>query len=760
MDMLKVLRRIVQELTSSHDFSEALSLMVKRIREAMETDACSVFLIDDTSNQYVLAATDGLNPNAVGVTRLSLNEGLIGLVGHREEPINLDDAPSHPNFLFHPEAGEERYKAFLGVPIIHHRHLLGVLIVQQQQQRRYDESEEAFLVTMSAQIAGVIAHAEATGSIASLWQTSEEPTQSQTTILYGIPSVHGTAMGRAFFVYPLADLDAVPDRVVTDISTEIAQFEAAIAMASSEITALSQRMQTMLSAEEAALFDVYSKILESPSLKSEVIQQINAGNWAQGALRKVVKRHVQQFEAMEDDYLRERGVDFRDLGERILTHLQANQKGPPHYPDKTILVGEEVTASALAEVPRDKLVGVVSAKGSSNSHVAILAKAMGVPTVMGVDGMALAKMEGRDLIVDGYYGQIYISPTKELYDEFSVLAEEERKLDVTLQSVRDLPCQTPDGHPVTLLVNTGLAVDAGLSLTSGAEGVGLYRTEVPFMMRDRFPAEEEQRVVYRQLLQAFAPRPVIMRTLDVGGDKSLPYFPVEEDNPFLGWRGIRITLDHPEVFLMQVRAMMRASVGYDNLHIMLPMVTSVSEVDEAVRLLSQAYQEVVDEGANIRVPPLGVMIEVPSAVYQARALAQRVDFLSVGSNDLTQYILAVDRNNSRVANLYDALHPAVLQALLQVVQGAHHEGKKVSICGEMAGDPVAAILLIGMGFDALSMNSTSLLRIKYVIRNFPLKRARELVNQVISLDDPALIRLRIEHALDEAGLGGLMRGGK
>ena len=604
MDMLKVLRRIVQELTTSHDFKEALSIMVKRIREAMETEACTVFLVDDNSNQYVMAATDGLNLHAVGMTRLGLHEGLVGLVGMREEPINLDDAPSHPSFQLHPEVGEERYKAFLGVPIIHHRNLLGVLIVQQQEKRRYDESEEAFLVTMSAQISGVIAHAAATGSIAQLLQVpGQESAQGQTAILYGIPSVHGVAMGTAYFVYPLADLDAVPDRPITDFASEKMQFEAALAAASAEISALTQRMQSVLSSEEIALFDVYSKILESPRLKNEVIEQMREGNWAQGALRKVVKRHMQQFEAMEDDYLRERGVDFRDLGERILTHLQTSQKTPTHFPEKTILVGEEVTASALAEVPRDKLVGVVSAKGSSNSHVAILAKAMGVPTVMGVDGMILEKMEGQDLIVDGYYGQVYIAPTQELYEEYAILAERARQLDVTLQSVRDLPSETPDGHPVTLLVNTGLAADAGLSLTSGAEGVGLYRTEVPFMMRDRFPAEEEQRIVYRQLLQAFAPRPVIMRTLDVGGDKALPYFPVEEDNPFLGWRGIRITLDHPEVFLMQVRAMMRASQGYDNLYIMLPMVTSVMEVDEAVRLLSQAYQEVVDEGATIRIPP-------------------------------------------------------------------------------------------------------------------------------------------------------------
>ena len=242
-----------------------------------------------------------------------------------------------------------------------------------------------------------------------------------------------------------------------------------------------------------------------------------------------------------------------------------------------------------------------------------------------------------------------------------------------------------------------------MSLTVGAEGVGLFRTEVPFLVRDSFPAEEEQRVIYRQLLNAFSPRPVIMRTLDVGGDKPLPYFPVEEANPFLGWRGIRVTLDHPEIFLVQLRAMLKASVGFDNLRIMLPMVNSLSELDEAMDFIEQAYNEVREEGLDIKRPPIGVMIEVPSAVYQAKSIARRVDFLSVGSNDLVQYILAVDRNNPRVSRLYDDLLTAVIAALQHVVEMAHSEGKQVSLCGEMASDPAAVILLVAMGFDALSM---------------------------------------------------------
>jgi len=303
-------------------------------------------------------------------------------------------------------------------------------------------------------------------------------------------------------------------------------------------------------------------------------------------------------------------------------------------------------------------------------------------------------------------------------------------------------------------------MDSGLSMSVGAEGVGLYRSEVPFMSRDRFPSEDEQYIIYRQILKAFAPRWVTMRTLDVGGDKVLPYLPIEEDNPYLGWRGIRVTLDHPDVFLLQVRAMMRANEGLNNLRIMLPMITILSEVDEAVYLINQAYAELLEEGCQIVKPELGVMIEVPAAVYQARELAKRVDFISVGSNDLTQYLLAVDRNNARVASLYDSLHPAMIRTLIKVVEGGHAAGVKVSICGEMANDPLAVILLLAMGFDTLSMNSTSLPRVKWVIRNFSLATARKILADVLELEHPTEVRLHLQKALEIQGLGGLIRAKK
>jgi phosphotransferase system, enzyme I, PtsP len=309
-------------------------------------------------------------------------------------------------------------------------------------------------------------------------------------------------------------------------------------------------------------------------------------------------------------------------------------------------------------------------------------------------------------------------------------------------------------------VNAGLGADISIALAAGAEGVGLYRTEIPFLLRDRFPSSEEQRIIYRQLLASFAPLPVIIRTLDVGGDKPLPYFPIQEDNPFLGWRGIRIMLDHPEIFLAQIRAMLRASEGLNNLRIMLPMITDVSEVDEALRLMHKAFVEVRDEGYAIEMPQIGVMIEVPSAVYQARSLAKRVDFLSVGTNDLTQYLLAVDRNNARVANLYNALHPAVLRALIQVVEHGHQEGKHVSICGEMAADPLSVLLLLAIGFDSFSMNAPSIERVRFILRQVTKKKAAKLLHEVLNMESAAMIRCHMELALERAGLGNLIRTGR
>ncbi len=757
--MLTTLRQIIQEVADAEDFREALDVVVVRIATALQTEACSILLLDRRQANYVLAATQGLNPQAVGQLRVPINKGLIGFVGERGEPLNLDDAPSHPHFYHAPLAGEEAYHAFLGVPIIHHRQALGVLIVQQQDHRRYDESEEAFLVTLATQLASIIAHAEATGGLLHLLNNGHQPKKREQAYT-GVAGAPGIGMGTGVVVYAPFDLDTVPDHQPDDIEHEVHLLTQAFASVRHDLNLFKEKLKSTLPSAELALFDVYQRILDDDDLGKEVITAIRAGNWAPGALRETIAVHVHRFESLHIEYMRERAEDIKELGRRVLAYLQKNERAEPQYAEKTILIGESLTPTDLAEVPDGCLVGVISMKGSSNSHLAILARAMKVPTVMGVGDAPIYELQDKPIIIDGYEGLVYVEPSASLRTEYARLMEEEQKLDAALDEIRDLPAETKDGHRIHLMVNTGLGADVGFALSAGAEGVGLYRTEVPFMIRDRFPSSEEQRIIYRQLLTSFSPRPVILRTLDVGGDKPLPYFPIKEDNPFLGWRGIRITLDHPEIFLAQARAMMRASEGLSNMRIMLPMISDVSEVDEALRLLNKAYVEVRDELPELEMPQIGVMIEVPSAVYQARSLARRVDFISVGSNDLTQYILAVDRNNARVSGLYDALHPAVLRALIQIVDGGHQEGKHVSICGEMAGDPASVLLLMAMGFDSLSMNASSVGRVRWIIRHFTQKKAATLLHEVLALEGADMVRSHMELALERAGLGHLIRAGR
>lgn len=746
--MLETLRRIVQEVNAAKNLEQALSIIVARVKQAMRADVCSVYLTNVQRKEHVLMASDGLNPEAVGAVRLALADGLIGVVSAREEPLNLDNAPVHPHYRFIAETGEERYHGFLGVPIIHHRRVLGVLVVRQLEARKFDENEVTLLVTIAAQLAGGIAHAEASGGINGL-----EGRPAGMHQVEGLPGAPGIAVGRALVIYPPADLGAIPDRKVEDIAAEVAIFRDAVARVAADIEALSTRLREILPVEDIALFEVYLHMLAGESLVGKTVARIEQGNWAAGALRDTINEHVRAFSAMGDAYLSERASDVRDLGLRILGYLQSGMQGPREYPERTVIVSEEVSAAMIAEVPHSQLAGVVSARGSRSSHVAILAHALGVPAVMGARDLAVSRIDGREIVVDGHHGRVCLDPPPALRDEFLRLEVEESQLAVELAELRDLPTETRDGYHIPLYMNTGLLADVNLPVYGGvAEGVGLYRTEYPFMMRERFPGEEEQRLIYRQVLESFAPRPVILRTLDVGGDKALPYFPIAEDNPFLGWRGIRISLDHPEIFLVQLRAMLRASQGLNNLQLLLPMVSTLAEVDDVLVLVRRAHAELIEAGANISFPKIGVMIEVPSAVYEAERIAARVDFISVGSNDLTQYLLAVDRNNARVAGLYDELHPSVLRALMQVVEGAHRHDRRVSVCGEMAGDPAAALLLIGMGMDSLSMSEASLLRIKWVVRNTTRAQARQILEEVLEMESAASIRVHINNVLGKMGM--------
>ncbi len=762
--MLDELRQIVTEVSKSADLRAALDLIARRVQSALDVSVCSVYVLGGDEAEaiepsLVLQATEGLNKAMVGHVSLALDEGMVGLVARRAEVINLEDASLHPAFKFVTDIGEEPYHGFLGVPIIHRGDVLGVLVVQARERRRFSDDQESFVVTLATQLASAIRHARASGE---LMRTGNEPGGFDSAFsARGLPGSPGVVFGTAVVVADGQSLEMVEDRDVEDIDHELAMLDSAIEAVRQEFEQLKiDFARASGSEEENLLFDAYIRMLSGGSLVEAIEQHIRAGRWAGAALRDAIAEHAAVFEQMSDAYLRERAQDIRDLGNRVLQKLHAESAGPTDWPDQIVLVGNDLSASHLAEVPTERLVGIVSSTGSGSSHLAILARALGVPAAMGVSDLPISRLRNKEVVVDGYRGLVVVRPRGSLREEMRRLAREEAELTEELAALRDEPALTSDGVRVAMHVNIGLLSDMAPSLTVGAEGIGLYRTEVPFQIRKQFPGEEEQAHIYREALETFAGKPVVLRTLDVGGDKPLSYFPIREDNPFLGWRGIRLVLDHPEIFLTQIRAMLKASAGLNNLHILLPMISAVEEVDQSLAYIAQAFDEVSEEIGEIQRPKIGVMIEVPSAVYQADALARRCDFLSIGTNDLTQYLLAIDRNNERVASRYDALHPAVLAAIRDVCAAGVRQECEVAVCGELSGDPLGAVLLLGLGIHSLSMSAGSLPRIKWVIRSFSHADAQALLEQAMRCERPAEIRTLLNQALDDRGLGGLIRAGR
>ena len=761
--MLTKLKRIVKEVNQTPVLDDALSGVAKSLKEAIKVDSVSIYLANYEKQHFTLRATEGLAKSAIGNVSIGFSEGLIGLIGQREEPINISNAQTHPRFKHYPEVQEEQYHAFLGAPIIHQRKVLGVLTLQQQRKRLFSQDEEAFLVTLAMQLAVEIVNAEARGRFS---LSDDHPEQNEIKSVKGVPGSSGLAAGVGVVQNLLVNLrNHVPKRS-GDRETQIQNYRSAVMQTREQVEVLSQRIQGEVPDDVQAIFTLYHHLLDANSLGREVEQKITLGWDAATSLKMVVENYITQFQGMSDAYMRERAVDVEDLSNRILANLlnlDTSRLTREELPDKCILVAEELTATMLAEFPKGKLCGLISIRGSSNSHAAIMARALGVPAVMGVTGVPLSLLDNKDILLDGYTGGIIVSPNQTIEREFQQLIHEEKLLSDKILAQDDLPAVTKDNCLLSLLVNAGLSADIENTYSSYADGVGLFRTEIPFMMRQRFPTEKEQVELYRAMLSAEPDKPFTMRTLDVGGDKPLPYFPMTEENPFLGWRGIRLTLDHPEVFLVQIRAMLRASIGLQNLQIMLPMITSVSEVLEAKRLISQAFFEVQEEAkvqdGTLYHPKIGVMLEVPAVIYQLPQLAKIVDFFSVGSNDLTQYLLAVDRNNARVSELYDSYHPAVLAALYNIAQQANDLNVPITLCGELAGEPGGTILLMAMGYRKLSMNSHSLLKIKWVARSANLTDAKVLLNEVLAMSDPKDVRERVNLYLESIGLGGLIRAG-
>lgn len=725
--------------------NNALADAVHRVKVSLAVDVCSVYLADPSSSGCILRATDGLEPRAVGSVRFRRYEGLVGTVFASGRPLRLESAEHDPRYRNIPEFNEQIYRAFLGVPISVDGQAVGVLSVRQINARVFSGQEEQVLVDLAARLADLIPALTPAEP-----RTSSIQTTPESRLATGITGGPGMGLGIGLLPSPDADFDAVPDRACTDTAIEENTFLSAVAAVRTDLRASGARLASVVPIEAHAMFRVYAELLGDEHLFADAIKRIRAGSWAPGALRQTIAEHAKVFEDMEDPYLRARAEDLRGLGRRVLLQLQSGSAEPPVYPEHCVLVGEEVSVVRIADVPIGCLAGIVCLRGSPFSHAAILARTLRIPAVMGVGAVPLSELGGRPLLVDGDRGHVIIDPGPLALEAFRGSVARERTRAAELARMRDLPSETRDGVELTFQVNVGLGSDIGQGLDCGAQGIGLYRSEFAFMVRDSFPSEDEQCQAYRPVLEAFAPMPVTMRTLDVGGDKGLPYFPIDEENPALGWRGIRLTLDNPGVFLTQLRAMLRANEGLGNLRLLLPMISSVREVDESCDLLARARDELAQEGYASPRPNVGVMIEVPAALYQLDALARRADFFSIGTNDLTQYMLAVDRNNARVAARYDSLHPAVLRALDAAARRASGLGIPISVCGDMAGDPGSAVLLLGMGLVTLSMASPSLPRVKQVLRAFRYGEARDLLKEALAMESAEEVHQLLTVALQRA----------
>lgn len=728
--MLTRLREIVEKVASAPRLNEALNILVTDICLAMDTEVCSVYLADHDRRCYYLMATRGLKKPRGRTVALAFDEGIVGLVGRLAEPINLADAQKHPSFKYIPSVKEERFRAFLGVPIIQRRQLLGVLVVQQRELRQYDESEESFLVTLATQMAAILSQSQVTALFGQYRQTR----------IRALPAAPGVAIATGWQDATMPLMEQVYEASTLD-------------------TSLERERLTGAQKETAAIFDLYSHLLSDARLRRELFAEVDKGAVAEWAVKKIIEKFAEQFAALTDNYLKERAGDLRTLGQRLLFHLDDSVQGPNAWPERFILVADELSATTLAELPQDRLAGVVVRDGAANSHAAIMVRALGIPTVMGAD-IQPSVLHRRTLVVDGYRGELLVDPEPVLIQEYQRLISEEIELSRLAEDDVNLPAQLKSGERIKVMLNAGLSPEHEEKLGSRIDGIGLYRTEIPFMLQSGFPSEEEQVAQYQGMLQMFNDKPVTLRTLDVGADKQLPYMPISEENPCLGWRGIRITLDQPEIFLIQVRAMLRANAATGNLSILLPMVTSIDEVDEARRLIERAGREVEEMiGYAIPKPRIGIMLEVPSMVFMLPHLANRIDFISVGTNDLTQYILAVDRNNTRVASIYDSLHPAMLRALSMIAQEAEKHGLDLRLCGEMAGDPMCVAILIGLGYRHLSMNGRSVARVKYLLRHIDFEDAQTLARRSLEAQMATEVRHQVAAFMERRGMGGLIRGG-
>ena len=742
--LLRRLREVMAEPVSAQD---RLDKIVVLIAANMVAEVCSVYVlrVDGTLELY---ATEGLNRQAVHLTVMRSDEGLVGLVASEANAINLSDAQSHPAYSYRPETGEEIYHSFLGVPVLRAGNTLGVLVVQNRARRTYSEEEVEALQTTAMVLAEMIA----SGELSALAKPGAEPAARRALHLTGVPLNEGIALGHVVLHEPRV---VVKNFIADDPQKERKRLETAIATLRADLDIMLERGEVADGGEHRDVLEAYRMFAHDRGWVHKLDEAVMTGLTAEAAVERVQSDTRARMLRQTDPYLRERLHDLDDLANRLLRQLLGQDHAPTRerLPENAVIVARMMGPAALLDYDTKRLRGLVLEEGGPTSHVAIVARALGIAAVGEIANATGIVDPGDAIIADGTTGDVHIRPSPDLEAAYAERVRLRARRQQQYLALRDKPCITKDGETVTLMLNAGLLIDLPHISETGAAGIGLFRTELQFMVAAAFPRTNEQLSLYRAVLDAAGDRPVTFRTLDIGGDKVLPYMRnIEEENPALGWRAIRLGLDRPGLLRSQIRALLKAAAGRE-LKIMFPMVAAVHEFDEAKELVERELTHLRRHHHELpeRVE-IGTMIEVPSLLFQLDELLDRVDFLSVGSNDLMQFLYAVDRGNPRVADRFDQLSAPMLRALKEIADRGHAHGKPVTLCGELASRPIGALALVALGYRCLSVSPSALGPVKAMLLDLDARKAEKMVCSLIERPASNSIRDKLVAFAEAEGL--------
>ena len=726
------MRTIREAMAGTESVQERLNYFVAAISKAMEVKVASIYLLR-AGQDLELSATKGLKKSAVHKTRMKPGEGLVGHVALTARPLNLADAQSHPLFSYRPETGEDRFKSFLGVPILRGGRTLGVLVAQSEKARSFNEEEVEDLLTVAMVLAEIIVDDERVGGKkAALKGITLAPVKPET--INGKSYADGLVEGHAYLhVPPVAPANLLSD----NIAAEVIRLEEGVAVLRASVDALVAGETAALSRASKEIYETYRMFAYDLKWVGRLREAVHSGLTSEAAVERVRNEHRARLMKSRDPYLRARLHDLEDLANRLLRALSGESLGPgnKNISDDAIIFAREIGPAELLDYDRDKLRGIVLEEGSASSHTAIICRAIGIPLIGRAEGV-LDKIEiGDPVLVDGEEGQVHIRPLETQVSGFKLRMNIRGEVNRAYEALKFTPAVTKDGQSVSLQLNAGLLVDLPQLDQAGADGIGLFRTEFQFMVSEFMPRLKEQTELYRKAINAAGQRPVTFRTLDLGGDKILPYIdPVPEENPAIGWRAIRIALDRPGLMRYQLRALVAAGAG-KHLRVMFPMVTVVDEFIEARALFDREVARAQKLGEVLpKKIEVGVMLETPSLAWQINAVCDYADFVSVGANDLMQFFFAADRDNARVSDRYDPLHPAAVSIMKFVADGCKRNGKDVSVCGEIAGRPLEAITLVALGYTTLSMPVTGIGPVKSALLKLDAAKLREKLVPLITVE--------------------------